>query len=87
MEHKEPRSHHNTDRERHNTHPECSGTPSIAKSTICVSLCASQVLSYISKFLLYNNFVVKIMPVNEGCDTCYDHMLIDIADLYSKKES
>jgi hypothetical protein len=37
MEHKEPRSHHNTDKERHNTHPECSGVPSIAESAICVS--------------------------------------------------
>jgi len=30
---------------------------------------------------LYNNFIVKIMPVINGCDTCYDHKLIDIADI------
>jgi hypothetical protein len=80
MEHKEPRSPHNTDRERHNTHPECSGIPSIAESAICVSLCDSPVLSYTSRFLLYNNFVVKFMPVNERVR----HLLRSQVDWYCR---
>jgi hypothetical protein len=74
------RSHHTPDTHtpdrqdtvRHNTLSWCSGLRGKAEPTIYVSLCSLRVLTCVSKVFLYNNFVVKIMPIN-NCTNMLSH--------------